>query len=482
MSVVTIKSLAVPEHEGWMTKQGGSVKSWKRRWFILKGNTLYYFKASRPETEMQGSIELTPTSFVKPQPKHGKQQAFAVGSQNQKRIFFMYADQDSESVSWMKSINAAIDRLKGVQNGSSSSGSASSGMGMGAGTGAGGSASTSGGAGGNGEPTMSTGVGISANSAYQSTGAGAGAAGSSSIRAQLTAGRNEVYFLKEDDNKVLEFWQIWFDSIAPREEITSPGHIEYEVATSADMQKLTWRTAGPQNIFIQRMVDFFWNVGAPESEIDRLNDVGAAINPQVIGSWIDMSSKRGMDGGWYFPADIPIKFALDATDPGEPSAKLAAWAERNKVVQCYSVGRDMGAAPPRQTEIRLRLPGDSFDSQLALALDAFQDFGFPALPEEALSIVRQHPKAGLRLSVVTSSEGFVRLGVLIPDPDRTALDRLSPLSGASSSDPLIRFSNSLGLAGPHFVEFQFLMKGFGYGVYKEGFDVIFHYLVGREEK
>lgn len=470
---VTIKSLAGAEHEGWMTKQGGSVKSWKRRWFLLKGNTLYYFKASRPETEMQGCIELTPTSFVKPQPKHGKQQAFAVGSQNQKRIFFMYADQDSESVAWMKSINAAIDRLKGGNTGGASSS----------------------------EPTGSNpGVGISATTPYQPTsqpanvgagsvGAGAGAgtavstsASSTSIRAQLTAGRNEVYFLKEDDNKVLEFWQIWFDSIPPREEIPAGGVIEYEVATSADMQKLTWRTAGPQNIFIQRMVDFFWNVGAPESEIDRLNDVGAAINPQVIGSWIDMSYKRGMDGGWYFPSEIPIRFALDATDPGEPSAKLALWAERNKVLNCYSVGRDMGAAPPRQTEIRMKLPGENFDTQLNLALSAFHEFGFPVLPEEALSIVRQHPKAGLRLSVVTSSEGFVRLGVLLPDPDRTALDRLCPLSGASSSDPLIRFSNSLGLAGPHFVEFQFLMKGFGYGVYKEGFDVIFHYNVGQESK
>ena len=37
--------------------------------------------------------------------------------------------------------------------------------------------------------------------------------------------------------------------------------IDFFVATSADMQKLTWRTSGPQNVFIQKMVDFFWNVG-----------------------------------------------------------------------------------------------------------------------------------------------------------------------------------------------------------------------------
>ncbi len=89
--------------------------------------------------------------------------------------------------------------------------------------------------------------------------------------------------------KVQEFWQIWAESIPPREDLVVGGVIEYSVSTSADMKKLTWRTCGPlvhyiipffplysilsQSIFIQRMVDFFWNVGAPETEIDRLNEV-----------------------------------------------------------------------------------------------------------------------------------------------------------------------------------------------------------------
>ncbi len=105
--------------------------------------------------------------------------------------------------------------------------------------------------------------------------------------------------MRDKDSKTLEFWNIWAESIAPRDELSPGAKIDFEVSTSADMQKLTWRTAGPQNVFIQKMVDFFWNVGAPESEIDRLNDVGALINPIRIGSWIDMSGKGGMDGGWY---------------------------------------------------------------------------------------------------------------------------------------------------------------------------------------
>src|SRR5687768_11188867 len=31
--------------EGFLIKQGGSIKTWKRRWFILKGSNLFYYKA-----------------------------------------------------------------------------------------------------------------------------------------------------------------------------------------------------------------------------------------------------------------------------------------------------------------------------------------------------------------------------------------------------------------------------------------------------
>jgi len=258
--------------------------------------------------------------------------------------------------------------------------------------------------------------------------------------------------------------------------------IEFHVAISADMQKLTWRTAGPQNIFIQKMVDFFWNVGAPESEIDRLNDVGALINPVKIGSWIDMSAKGGMDGGLYFPVEIPLQLAIEASDAGDPTRKVTEWGERNGVTTCYSVGRDMGAAPPRQTEIRLKLPGAEFASQLRIATDAFSAFGFPAIPEESLTVIRSsssETNGPLCMSIITSSEGFVRLGLLIPRPSKETVKSLC-VPGQAAFEDISRFEGSLASTGPAYVEYQYLMKGFGYGVYKEGFDIVLHYMVGED--
>ncbi|OQR80222.1 cytohesin-2-like [Tropilaelaps mercedesae] len=46
-----------PDREGWLWKQGGRVKSWKRRWFILSDKCLYYFEYTT-DKEPRGIIPL----------------------------------------------------------------------------------------------------------------------------------------------------------------------------------------------------------------------------------------------------------------------------------------------------------------------------------------------------------------------------------------------------------------------------------------
>jgi hypothetical protein len=439
---IPAQSLHPPDKDGYLTKQGGSIKTWKRRYFILKDRTLYYFKTPK-DMIFTGKIDLEPHSLVKEEQGKKKPNLFSITTA--KRIFFMYPDNAQEVKSWVDSISRSIDRLKG-----------------------------------NGHPMPVASPSITPSPTPSPAHDRHNGEMIKSPRVKLSLAKHQISFLKDEDSKVLEFWQIWSESIPAREDLSPGMAIDFTVATSADQQKLTWRTSGPQNIFIQKMVDFFWNVGAPESEIDRLNDVGALINPVRIGSWIDMSSKGGMDGGWFFPVDIPLKLAVEAADAGDAIKKFSDWAESHNIVSVYAVGRDMGAAPPRQTEVRLRIPGPTGDAQVQLGVEAFTAFDFPPLPDVVLSIIKMsRSHDGASLSVITSSEGFVRLGLMVPKPSTETVLQLLDFAGGNK-ESMALFEGSLHSSGPSWVEYQYLQKGFGYGVYKEGFDIVFHYEVGEE--
>jgi len=499
---VSVQQLGTGDMEGFMTKCGGSVKNWKRRWFILKGNRLYYFK-DKKDKKATGVISLSRESFAKEdnQKKPGKA-CIALGTLE--RVFFMYPDSDVEQRDWVRVFQGVIDNLRGNQNPppqpqpqpvvvnnlqpqpqpvsqpqpvmtnlqpqpqpiSQPLPTSSQPM----------------------TTTPQTSQPMSTPQTSQPINS------TSSGGTVLVRSRDFIPFMVDDTNKVLEFWNIWFDSIPKGETVNG---MSYFLVISCDGGELSWRASGPQNMFIQKMVDFFWNVGAPESEIDRLNDYGALVNPLTIGSWINMSKVGGMDGGWFFPVPLAIKIALEASDSdsnndepspagmegGDQTIRLfQSWVESNRIEDCLYIGRDMGAAPPRQTEIRIRLSQPTVADQLNVALNAMKTFRFPDVPGNMLNILRQFTNPGIILSIILSSEGFVKLGILFPSPNwNFALQLIDEgrkyCTGSISSgtDVFTKLNNVFQVNVPEFIELQYLQPGFGYNVYKEDFNVLVHY-------
>ena len=66
------------DREGWLWKQGGRYKTWKRRWFILNDNCLYYFEFTT-DKEPRGIIPLENIS-VREVPDRSKPHCFELYS------------------------------------------------------------------------------------------------------------------------------------------------------------------------------------------------------------------------------------------------------------------------------------------------------------------------------------------------------------------------------------------------------------------
>jgi len=69
-----------PEREGWLMKQGGSWKSWKRRWFVLNDRCLYYFQHTA-ENVPKGIIPLENIRVRAVEDRDGKQFVFEIYSE-----------------------------------------------------------------------------------------------------------------------------------------------------------------------------------------------------------------------------------------------------------------------------------------------------------------------------------------------------------------------------------------------------------------
>ncbi|CAG8475009.1 25938_t:CDS:10 [Gigaspora rosea] len=57
----TLKNIGTPDYEGWLMKQDDKNKSWKNRFCVLKGQTLYYFQNDKIAQTLRakGSINIT---------------------------------------------------------------------------------------------------------------------------------------------------------------------------------------------------------------------------------------------------------------------------------------------------------------------------------------------------------------------------------------------------------------------------------------
>lgn len=97
--------------EGWMYKRGGSHggrTNWKRRWFILVDDELYYME-TRQDTTPRGRILLRGCDFRKADEEVKKACAFGIYSRSSllETPFYCYTDSAQETEEWLDDLRAA---------------------------------------------------------------------------------------------------------------------------------------------------------------------------------------------------------------------------------------------------------------------------------------------------------------------------------------------------------------------------------------
>ncbi|CAG9461373.1 unnamed protein product [Pedinophyceae sp. YPF-701] len=100
-----------PERCGWLMKQGEYIKTWRRRWFVLKDGKIFWFKFDRVtrDSEPRGVIDVGKCLSVKGAEEtinkpHSFEIAMPGGSQ------FFIADEEKDKEDWINAVGRAIVR------------------------------------------------------------------------------------------------------------------------------------------------------------------------------------------------------------------------------------------------------------------------------------------------------------------------------------------------------------------------------------
>ncbi|EGC32113.1 hypothetical protein DICPUDRAFT_38849 [Dictyostelium purpureum] len=96
------------KHEGYLTKEGGGFKSWKKRWFILRGGDLSYYK-TKGETVPLGIIHLNTSGHIKNSDRKKRVNGFEV--QTPSRTYFLCSETEEERTKWIEILIAERELL-----------------------------------------------------------------------------------------------------------------------------------------------------------------------------------------------------------------------------------------------------------------------------------------------------------------------------------------------------------------------------------
>lgn len=100
------------DKQGFLVKEGGNIKTWKKRWCVLKANSLYYCKKQNG-TEL-GIIHLVNVTLVRVSSRKNKKHCFEIWTPE--RTYYMCAPNDAERDSWIETITSAKKALEAKKN------------------------------------------------------------------------------------------------------------------------------------------------------------------------------------------------------------------------------------------------------------------------------------------------------------------------------------------------------------------------------
>lgn len=161
----------------------------------------------------------------------------------------------------------------------------------------------------------------------------------------------------------------WLESVPLPPELAGPP-ARFLVAVASDLSRLRWSASGHPSGFIPKLAAYLSAEKVSAEEIEIINQLGEALEPDTIGSWIEVRG-GAVHTGWQMldRESAPEVLAL----LGDRAADLAEAVTAAGILRCTRIARQVGEGAGWQLD--LELTGAPEEDALAAASAALEVLG-----------------------------------------------------------------------------------------------------------
>jgi hypothetical protein len=217
--------------------------------------------------------------------------------------------------------------------------------------------------------------------------------------------------------------------------------ISYLVMLGSDLRRVWWGTWGDPRGFVPRIADYFKLCNIAKSDAHLLDQIGEALEPKLVGSWIGVWGGK-VTTGWHFldPQPWPKVEAMFGTH--EAKYQLKKWVDDHQIERIERFTQSIGDSP--YSEIELAIPGETVDEQVAAMSKGFETFTGAPLDAAIVERLRTAAVADFALAIRIRGGHVVRVGGLAPGFALDAIEHLCQDAKVGVDDKLGKLVGALG--------------------------------------
>jgi hypothetical protein len=217
--------------------------------------------------------------------------------------------------------------------------------------------------------------------------------------------------------------------------------ISYLVMLGSDLRRVWWGTWGDPRGFVPRIADYFKLCNIAKSDAHLLDQIGEALEPKLVGSWIGVWGGK-VTTGWHFldPQPWPKVEAMFGTH--EAKYQLKKWVDDHHIERIERFTQSIGDSP--YSEIELAIPGETVDEQVAAMSKGFETFAGAPLDAAIVERLRAAAVADFALAIRIRGGKIVRVGGLAPGFALDAIEHLCQDAKVGVDDKLGKLVGALG--------------------------------------